>query len=50
MKALEHPPRQYGDVVYQHGDRVYYKLPTDPRLQGEATVIGVDGRVVLFRH
>lgn len=49
-KALKHPVRQYADVVYQPGDRVYYKLSDDRRWQGEATVIGVDGKVVIVRH
>ena len=49
-KALKHPIREYSDVVYQSGDKVFYKLPGDQRWQGEATVIGVDGKVVLVRH
>ena len=49
-KALQHPIREYCDRVYQYGDHVFYKLPDDRRWQGPATVIGVDGKVVMLRH
>ena len=49
-KALKHPVRPYADIIYKQGDQCFYKLPNERRWQGPATVVGVDGKVILIKH
>ena len=49
-KALRHNVRTYTDVVYENGDRVYYRRKNFKGWKGPAVVLGKDGQFVLVRH
>lgn len=49
-KALRSKVRSYSDEHFEPGDKVYYKRPSDKGKRGPATVLGVDGQLVLVRH
>ena len=49
-RALRHNVRSYSDVVYENGDRVYYRRKNFKGWKGPAVVLGKDGQFVLVRH
>ena len=49
-KALRHNVHTYSDVVYENGDRVYYRRKNFKGWKGPAVVLGKDGQFVLVRH
>ena len=49
-KALRAKTRTYADEYYEPGEKIYYQRPSDRGKRGPATVLGVDGQLVLVRH
>ena len=49
-KALRAKTRTYADEHYEPGEKIYYQRPSDRGKRGPATVLGVDGQLVLVRH
>ena len=47
-KALKVKPQRM--VVFENGDKVFYKFGTDTRWHGPGTVIGTDNKVIFIRH
>ena len=46
-RALRSKVRNYSDVIYESGERVFYRRKNFKGWKGPATIIGVDGKVVL---
>ena len=49
-KALIHLVHSHCDIKYAKGNSVFYKLPDEPRWQRPASVISVDGKVIISKH
>ena len=49
-RALRHNLKSYSDVVYNNGDKVYYRRKNFKGWKGPGVVLGVDGQFVLVRH
>ena len=49
-RALRSKVRNFSDVKYEGGEKVYYRRKNFKGWKGPATVIGVDGKIVFLRH
>ena len=49
-RALRSKVRNFSDVKYESGEKVYYRRKNFKGWKGPATVIGVDGKIVFLRH
>jgi hypothetical protein len=49
-RALRSKVRNYVDVTYEAGEQVYYRRKNFKGWKGPATVLGVDGKIVMLRH
>ena len=49
-RALRSKVRNYSDLKYESGDKVFYRRKNFKGWKGPATVIGVDGKIVFLRH
>ena len=49
-RALNRQTRSFSDIVYQNGDKVYYKRNNNTEWHGPAKVLGNDGSQYLLKH
>ena len=49
-RALNKQTRTFSDVVYQNGDKVYYKRNNNKEWHGPSKVLGRDGSQYLLKH
>lgn len=49
-RALRHKVRTYSDVVFNNGDKVYYRRKNFKGWKGPGVVLGQEGQFVLIRH
>ena len=49
-RALKHQTRTYADDHFENGEKVFYRRKEAKGWKGPATVIGMEGKIVLLRH
>ena len=49
-RALRSKVRTYADVKYEQGEKVFYRKKDSVDWKGPATIIGIDGKVLVLRH